>query len=97
MCSGVLVCFGNSTYPYSYIAKGTFLSRKEDFHTKGRFHFKILNSLTIIVYVLSFKRVKEISNSFCMKFTSLLIDIIKPYGSDEPSFRSGKSSFRQCG
>ena len=38
---------------YSYIAKGTFLSRKEDFHTKGTFHFKILNSLTIIVHVLS--------------------------------------------
>ena len=56
---------------YSYIAKGTFLSRKEAFHTKGRFHFKILDSLTIIVHVLSFKWVKEIGNSFCMKFTSL--------------------------
>ena len=63
---------------YSYIAKGTFLSRKEDFHTKGRFHFKISYSLTIIVHVLSFKRVKEISNSFCVKFTSLKIDFIKP-------------------
>ena len=63
--------FSTQQWRYSYIAKGTFLSRKEDFHTKGRFHFNILNSLTIIVHVLSFKRVKEISNSFCMKFTSL--------------------------
>ena len=65
-----VVTFGDNGVPV-YIAKGTFLSRKEDFHTKGRFYFKILNSLTIIVHVLSFKRVKEMSNSFCMKFTSL--------------------------
>ena len=38
---------------------------------KGRFYFKILNSLTIIVHILSFKRLKEICNSFCMTFTSL--------------------------
>ena len=56
---------------YDYIAKGTFLSRKEDFYTKGRFYFKILNSSTIIVHSLSFKRFKEIGNSFCMTFTSL--------------------------
>ena len=55
------------TIPGTKFTKGTFLSRKEEFHTKGRFHFKILNSLTIIVHVLSFKRVNEISNSFCMK------------------------------
>ena len=56
---------------YGYIAKGTFLSRKEDFHTKGRFYFKILNSFTIIVHVLSFKRLEEINNSFRMTSTSL--------------------------
>ena len=55
---------------YDYIAKGAFLSRKEDFHTKGRFYFKILNSLSTIVHILSFKRQKEIGKSFCMTFTS---------------------------
>ena len=63
---------------YDYIAKGTFLSQKEDFHTKGRFYFKILNSLSIIVHILSFKQRKEIGKSFCMTFTSLKIDFIKP-------------------
>ena len=62
---------------YDYIAKGTFLSRKEDFHTKGRFYFKILNSLTITMHVLSFKRLKEIGDSFCKMFTSLSTDFIK--------------------
>ena len=70
MFTSAPVAIGIDVVRYSYIAKGTFLSRKEDFHTKGRFHFKILNSLTKIVHVLSFKRVKEIFNSFCMKFTS---------------------------
>ena len=57
---------------YDYIAKGMFLSRKEDFHTKGRYYFKILNSLAIIVHVhvLSFKQLNEIGNSFSKTFTS---------------------------
>ena len=55
---------------YDYLAKGTFLSRKEDFQTKGRFYFKILKPPTIIVHVLSFKWLEVIGHNFCITFTS---------------------------
>ena len=90
----MLLLFIAKAARYDYIVKGTFLSRKEDFHTKERFYFKILNPFTKFVHVLTFKWLKEIGNGFCMTFTSLLIDLIKPQGSDGHSFCSRKFSFR---
>ena len=54
----------NDRYDYIY-------SERNVPFAKGRFYFKILNSFTIIVHILSFIGVKEIGNSFCMTFTSL--------------------------
>ena len=49
---------------YSFPAKGTFLSRKEHFHTKGRFCFKFSHSFAIIPHVLRYKAINEIAISF---------------------------------
>ena len=65
----VRIAKNNYLHHCDYIAKGTFLSRKEDFHTKGRYYFEFLNSFAINVHVLSLKRFKEIGNNPCMTFT----------------------------